>query len=250
MLTALILAAATAASPVPASAPVEKAVQGFLSFTGTEPFWGFDIQPGDGAVFSEPGEEGTVYTEVGPMMFQPGEDGVWSFSGYGYKGTISAASCSDGMSDTAYPYMVTLDLLVPPARNLKGCGYRSWGQDVVAAMPVIDACYAAGAFANKPPEVSPPPVAFAAASGPRDGYVLFFGQEEDVPYTECAVTGGTATLGAFKSEAGPPGTAREIFVRKTGVAGEVQPGGQCYDAGEVKSEAGEMLGWWMDPMGC
>jgi hypothetical protein len=184
------------------------------------------------------------------MIFQPGKNGAWSFAGYGYQGTVAPIACSDGMSDTAYPYTVTLDLLVPPARNLKGCGFRSWGQDVVSAMPVIDACRTSADFPGTPSGAITPPVAFAAASGPKDGYALFLGQTEETRYIECVVADGTVSLGPFKGEAGPAGTEREIFVRKTGLAGEVQPGGQCYEAEEVKSEAGEVLGWWMDPLGC
>lgn len=245
MLTALILAAAAAAAP-----SLDTAIGGRLSAAGTEPFWGLDFVPGMNAMFNEPDEDGILYTPLVEPVFDPSPDGGYNFRGYGYSGTITPGPCSDGMSDAVFPYAVTLKLLVPPARSLKGCAYRSWGQDVVAAMPVIDACYAAAKFPQASPEDLVPPVVYAAADGPKDGYVLFAGQTDEIRFQECAVKGGTAFVAPFKGEAGPPGTEREIFVRKTGAKDQMQPGGMCYDAEEVKSEAGEVLGWWMDPMGC
>jgi uncharacterized membrane protein len=250
MLTAMLVVAAATASSLPAAPPVDKAVEGALGFAGTEPFWGLEIWPGRNPLFSEPAEEDTKITELPPPIFQLSENGTVSFAAYGYEGSIGPGPCSDGMSDTVFPYTVTLELLVPPGRSLKGCGYRPWGQDVAAAMPVIDSCFAEGKFLNAPPETIPPVVFYAAASGPQDGYVLLSGPSEDVRYRECAVTSGKAVLKDYQGDAPPPGTEREIFVRKTGIAGEMQPGGQCYDAEEVKSEAGEVLGWWMDPLGC
>ena len=43
-----------------------------------------------------------------------------------------------------------------------------------------------------------------------------------------------------------PGEGTAIFVRGPGA----QPGGECYDAPEVRSASGELLGWKADPLGC
>jgi hypothetical protein len=37
-----------------------------------------------------------------------------------------------------------------------------------------------------------------------------------------------------------------LFVRAPGE----NPGGECYDAPEVRNADGEVLGWMMDPLGC
>ena len=61
------------------------------------------------------------------------------------------------------------------------------------------------------------------------------------------MTAGQAAVSPYPPESEQPaGTNAEIFVRGPGK----NPGGECYDAPEVKDADGKLLGWWLDPAGC
>lgn len=244
MLLALVMttAAAAAAPAVPAKpwppAPkLEDAVKGEIRGAGTEPFWGIEIK-GKTITLTTPGPEHDETKEYTiEYTAQAGPDAhIWTSGPLTVN--VSSGACSDGMSDVDYPYTIDVAVIGEGAFTLKGCAYRSWGQDILAAIPIIDACLALDA--NRPP------ISYAAATAKDAGYVILSGSDEH-PLQGCVVTGGKAVLAPFPDDsAEPPGTNAEIFVRGPGE----NPGGECYEAPEVKDADGKLLGWWLDPMGC
>jgi len=203
MLLALVMtAAATAAPAEPAPAPpwpaamtLEEAAKGRLKGVGTEPFWGMEINSPT-ITMTEPGDEDVKATEFRiEYTAQAGPDvHVWTSGPLSV--TVSSGECSDGMSDTVFPYKVEATLMGEETRNLKGCAYRPWGEDVVAAMPVIDACLRASG--------GQPPVVYAAATAPDAGFALLAGSDED-PLQGCVRRGrqgGHRLLPARRGAAG------------------------------------------------
>lgn len=236
MFLPLVIALTTAAPAIPPAPPLDEAVKGSLRAAGTEPFWGLDIDP-KGMKLSTPGEEGDVVTEY-PVEGMTSAGDARVISGGGLTVTLSPAACSDGMSDFTYPYTVEAVLVAKETTTLKGCAYRPWGQDILTALPVIDLCLkGAGEF---------PAVVYAAASAPDAGYVILPPSEEGA-FEICTVAAGKATKAPQADDAAlPAGTNAEIFVRGPGK----NPGGECYEAPEVKDADGKVVGWWLDPEGC
>ncbi|MFT3809000.1 MAG: hypothetical protein QM698_03715 [Micropepsaceae bacterium] len=215
---------------------LEEAVKGALRAAGTEPFWGLDIDPKT-LKLSVPGEEGDVVTEY-LVEYSTGLGENRVITSGPLTVTLSPAVCSDGMSDFVYPYTVEAVLTGKDAVTLKGCAYRPWGQDVVAALPVIDACLKG--------EKDFPAIVYARATAADAGYVIMPGGEAS-PTQTCTVAAGKAAKAPQADDAAlPAGTNAEIFVRGPGE----NPGGECYEAPEVKDADGKVVGWWLDPEGC
>ena len=90
-----------------------------VHFLGTEPFWGGQAGP-QGLTYSTPDNE---KGETVPASRFAGRGGL-SFSGVLAAGTatlaVTPAACSDGMSDTRYPFVVTLRI---GEETRSGCGW-------------------------------------------------------------------------------------------------------------------------------
>lgn len=90
-----------------------------IHFLGTEPFWGGQVGPA-GLTYTTPDQE--QGETVAASRFA-GRGGV-SFSGTLAAGeatlAVTPSACSDGMSDTRYPFVVTLQI---GAETRSGCGW-------------------------------------------------------------------------------------------------------------------------------
>lgn len=236
MILPLVFVLASAAAPAfPPPLPLDEAVKGSLNGAGAEPFWGLAIAP-DTVTLTEPAEEGdTTRTFEVTGLTQTGA--AWVFAAGALTVTLSPETCSDGMSEYVYPYTVEAALAERERRTLKGCAYRPWGQDILAAMPAIDACL--------PAKGDKPLVIYARAAEPGAGFVITMRLDGE-GYDACTVTGGKASKARFAGEEMPAGTNAELFVRGPGE----NPGGECYAAPEVRDADGKLLGWWLDPEGC
>jgi uncharacterized membrane protein len=240
MLLILALTTATAAAtpalplPLPPPLPIAEAVKGALAAVGADPSWNLQIVD-DKLTLTESIDDDENIEDFKLVSSEAQGETAHVWKAGALTVSISAAACSDGVQ--SYPYTSELKITGKKARTLKGCAYRPWGQDVIAALPVIDACLAQGA--NKPV------VVYAGATAADAGVVMLAGGEEN-PLSACTVTGGKASVVAFEGGDWPPGTNAEIFVRGPGE----NPGGECYDAPEVKDGAGRVVGWWLDPAGC
>ncbi len=122
----------------------------------------------------------------------------------------------------------------------EGCAALRWDYHLVALMPQIDACIARA-----------PETRWVTYAGPQaDANVLVRLTNGGLGFDCIASSGNTPNVISY----GPrndallvPTDSAALFVR--GPAAE-NPGGECYEAPEVRSATGELLGWKMDPMGC
>jgi uncharacterized membrane protein len=90
-----------------------------LHFVGTEPFWGGDVR---GTVLRYNTPEISAGTQVDVRRFA-GRNGLGLSGKLGDKAfdmTVTPGSCSDGMSDRRFPFLVTLKL---GEEVRSGCGW-------------------------------------------------------------------------------------------------------------------------------
>ncbi|MBV7266174.1 COG3650 family protein [Erythrobacter ani] len=96
-----------------------------ITLVGTEPFWGFEIAPHGGtflARYTSPDNlEGTTF-EVERFAGNNGLGFSGDMEGQLVQIAVTPGTCSDGMSDRAYPYTVTVAF---GDATLFGCGYTS-----------------------------------------------------------------------------------------------------------------------------
>jgi len=116
----------------------------------------------------------------------------------------------------------------------------AWDRDLLALLPFIDACIA------KSPETRT--VTYAAATGEALVTVRLIGAAGAV---DCTVPDDDpapahAVIAPRRDEWTPEGENAAIFVRGPGA----NPGGECYEAPEVRDANGVMVGWMLDPEGC
>lgn len=80
-----------------------------LRFTGTEPFWGGEVN-GTTLIYSTPeNQEGTTI-EVERFAGRGGIAFGGSYEGAMFEMMVTPLACSDGMSDRTYPFTVTLQI--------------------------------------------------------------------------------------------------------------------------------------------
>ena len=200
------------------AAPVE--MSGAVRASGTEPFWSLAISPQDGLVLTEAGAPGATEPYVAPEAI----DGGGRFTSGKMTVSITAGTCSDGMSDIAYPLNARLTV---GDRTLVGCAYYPWGANVRYLIPAIDACLA------KAPARMPVTHAYLkngyayvrlSASGPEETY-------------DCVYNTGEATV--KRAEGQLPGERIPTFYR----APMADPGESCAAHEEIKDDNGVLLGW-------
>jgi len=128
--------------------------------------------------------------------------------------------------------------------NGAGCAYSdpavAWDSNLLALIPQIDACI------ERAPETR-----HVSYAGARDGATLvrLQGAERQVDCRVSSPFAGDVTV----VEIAPrdenlviAGESTAIFVRSPGE----NPGGECYEAPEVRDANGTLLGWMLDPEGC
>lgn len=116
-------APASAVPSAPTSGRSRTGMAGDLDLTGTEPFWGLRIRR-DSLVLSRPDHVDVLAANPGPAL-QAGQarwGSVSAASGEPLRIEVREAACSDGMSDTAYPYTATVRLA---GETLRGCARTS-----------------------------------------------------------------------------------------------------------------------------
>jgi|CXWL01.1.fsa_nt_gi hypothetical protein len=116
----------------------------------------------------------------------------------------------------------------------------AWDGDLLAMLPFIDACIA------RSPDTKY--VTYAARSGEALVLVRLNGPNGPV---DCSVpdddpTPTHATITPRNADLVIEGESAAVFVRGPGE----NPGGECYEAPEVRGPNNEVLGWMADPEGC
>jgi len=221
-----------ACGPIPRSADdIDAAPQqmmGDVRAVGTEPFWGLTVSPVTGLVFTEAGAGDPVREAYAAPV---AVDGGGQFTSGKMQFTVTAGSCSDGMSEINYPLNARLVL---GDRTMVGCAYYPWGEQVRSLMPAIDAC-----LTRAPARM---PVTHGYLS---DGYAYIrmtaSGPEETY---DCVYRAGEATV--KRAEGQLPGERIPTFYR----APMDDPGESCAPHVEVKDDAGAVLGWTIDDGAC
>lgn len=101
--SAAIASAAAAAAATATAAPEQWEK---LQAVGTEPFWSVEIQTGQLRYSTPESIEGTTFPATrrseGPRVIFSG-----TLEGQPFTLTLEPATCSDGMSDTVYPFAAT-----------------------------------------------------------------------------------------------------------------------------------------------
>lgn len=164
---------------------------------------------------------------------QPHGDGARIVSGDLTVDLVPERCAASGVN---YPLRVTVQAAGREA--VTGCGIARWDTHLLDLMPYIDACLA------KSPQTRT--ITYAGTDVGEGVTVRMLGAEVQndcvVPHDDLA--------GASVAQRGEapriPGESTAVFVRGPGE----NPGGECYDAPEVRSTSGELLGWMLDPMGC
>lgn len=109
----LTLAACNASEGTTGSGPTEPysgiGPSESVHFTGTEPFWGGEVNGGELRYTTPEDGEGQVFA----VKSFPGNHGI-SYSGImqgqSFDMMVTPGECSDGMSDRTYPFTVTLKI--------------------------------------------------------------------------------------------------------------------------------------------
>jgi len=124
-------------------------------------------------------------------------------------------------------------------RQYEGCAAMRWDYQLIALMPQIDACIARS-----------PESRWVSYAGVQADESVLVRLASDGGGFDCSVSQGAAPqVASFgpRSESLLVATDHAaIFVRGPGE----NPGGECYEAPEVRGASGELLGWMMDPLGC
>lgn len=208
------------------AAPIQ--MLGDVRAAGTEPFWALSVSPGEGLVFTEAGGTGPVREAYAAPI---AVDGGGQFSSGKMQLTVTAGSCSDGMSDIDYPLKARL---VFGDRTLVGCAYYPWGSQVRYLIPAIDACLA------KTPARMPVTHGYMkdgvahirlTASGPEEAY-------------DCVYQTGEAVVKRASGQL--PGERIPTFYR----APMDDPGESCAPHVEIKDDSGALLGWTIADGAC
>ncbi|HEX7947043.1 MAG TPA: hypothetical protein VF495_20435 [Phenylobacterium sp.] len=125
---ALALAACQAKAPAPAEPPVRDPAGAVMDISqpltarGTEPFWSLTIN-GSQFRLTRP-DHPDLAIEAGGAVIQSGR-ATWVAKGAGGEQVtvvLYASDCSDGMSDTKYPYAAEVVML---NESLRGCAGKT-----------------------------------------------------------------------------------------------------------------------------
>jgi uncharacterized membrane protein len=90
-----------------------------ITLTGTEPFWNAQIKA-DAAVWTTPDNPDGTRFAVTRFAGNNGLGFSGTLDGAPFTATLTPGVCSDGMSDSSYPYVATIAL---GEGTLRGCGY-------------------------------------------------------------------------------------------------------------------------------
>jgi hypothetical protein len=218
----------------PAPAPIDLSqLEGRLVGVGRNPEWRLDADAQLGMVLTLPAQGLTFSADfVAP---QRADDGGARIASAPLTFVLNAGPCIvDGVT---YPMRASAQ--VEQGEPLVGCGFVRWDWRLVELLPAIDACIAQSPQTRR--------ITYAAAEG--DGRVLVRMQGPQLAPVDChapLANGGPVLVAPTDSNLRIGGDGDAIFVRAPGE----NPGGECYEAPEVRAADGALLGWMDDPLGC
>lgn len=230
---ALALAACGAPGEAPSAAPEgPELITGAIIAEGEAPQWRFVADPQAGIELimgDDPHSDGPHFSAAYAPPQQVG-DGMTIVSEE-LMLTLAAERCT--ANGATFPYRATVQ--ATGQEPVTGCAAERWDNRLLAMMPQIDACIAASPTTRW--------VTYAGDIGEEGLTVRMVGGEGAI---DCAARASGAVIAPRRADLHVPGERTAIFVRGPGD----QPGGECYEADEVRSANGELLGWMADPLGC
>lgn len=122
----------------------------------------------------------------------------------------------------------------PPTAAEPNATSPHWDAHLLALLPQIDACI-----------VASPDARWISYAGAHDGATLVRLSGETGAF-DCRFDKGAAVVTPRDETLRVDSENAAIFVRGPGE----NPGGECYEAPEVRGANGELLGWMLDPEGC
>ena len=189
--------------------------------------WRLDIDPAAGMLLAiEDGAQTISAAHAAPQRTSNG----FRFVSGDLRVTLENTACVQDGAD----FPMTAEVRAR-GRTLLGCATERWDAHLIERVPQIDACIALAPEARR-----------VTWAGPRArGYVVrLWGESGGV---DCAVgLAGYAQVAPRDDNVRIGGEREAIFVRAPGP----NPGGECFEAPEVRSAEGELLGWMDDPLGC
>lgn len=233
-LFALVLAACGAPSAPPAettsAAPAFDltSLNGHIVAMGADPHWRLDADTAQGLIFAQPEPDRTVSANYAPPSATA--DGA-QIVGDAITLTLTPGEClSEGAS-----FALRASVQIGDEAPLNGCAFVRWDRDLTALLPAIDACIARAPDSRR--------VTYAARS--HSGVFVRLNGFEAI---DCRVNadGSGANTSPADANLQIAGDGDAIFVRAPGA----NPGGECYEAPEVRDASGALLGWMDDPLGC
>ncbi len=229
------LIAALAAVPAAAETPAPPSpFSGAITATGAEPFWALSIDPASKTMWLRE-MEGTGYPANDYVAPAIAPDGTATFTAKDFKVTLKATgACSDGMSDLVFPMEATV---AAEGHTYRGCAYSRWDNDLLTLLPQIDACLAAAKTKG--------PVTLATRT--NAGVIVRLLDDGDT--FQCGFPGEATIPGtaAKLADAEPMiGEMDPLFFRAPGE----NPGGECFEAPEVRDAKGALIGWTMANEDC
>lgn len=90
-----------------------------VKFTGTEPFWGGQVQ-GTALTYSTPENIDGSDIEVARFAGRGGVSWSGTYNGARFALAVAPGQCSDGMSDRRYPFVATLEV---SGEQRSGCAW-------------------------------------------------------------------------------------------------------------------------------
>ncbi|MGE0596984.1 MAG: hypothetical protein AB7P07_11485 [Hyphomonadaceae bacterium] len=243
---AALLAACSPAPPRPDQAPLPAAqleaapgqinlaeLEGRIVALGRSPEWRLDADAQLGIVLVMP-EQGLTFSAdfAAPQRHDAGAH----IASDPVSLTLETGPCQiDGV-----PYPLRARAEVEQGEPLAGCGFVRWDWRLIELLPAIDACIVQSPTTRR--------VTYAALGDGAQVFVRLHG--EDAPPADCtaplAPNGAAARVTARDALRRIGGEGDAIFVRAPGE----NPGGECYEAPEVRAADGALLGWMDDPLGC
>ena len=107
-------------SNIPKGAPTRSSrTDETIRFVGTEPFWGGEVSGGS-LTYSTPENQNGTTIAIERFAGNNGLGLSGMFEGQAFDMTVTPGECSDGMSDRAYPFTVTLKI---GAEQRSGCAW-------------------------------------------------------------------------------------------------------------------------------
>ena len=227
--------AASPAAPAAQTGQIDlDSLKGRIVALGRDPEWRLDADAQLGIILVMP-EQGLTFSSDFTAP-QRTADGGARLADPPIALTLTREACTLNGA----PYPMGASAQIENGEPLIGCAFVRWDWRLIEMLPAIDACIA----------LSPQTriVTYAAIEDAGRVLVRLHGEGASPRDCHAPLTADGAPAIILPSDATLliAGDGDAIFVRAPGQ----NPGGDCYEAPEVRAADGSLLGWMDDPLGC